>query len=76
MLSLPIPQFDRTNKLHRGLVRAAAHAEQVAATVQLSDGMHFVKARQNIRGALREDGVVQKIDKLVAELLENKAARR
>jgi hypothetical protein len=32
--------------------------------------MHFVKARQTIRAALREDGVAEKIDKLVAELLK------
>jgi len=76
ILSLPIPSFDRSNKLHRALARAAAHAEQVAAAVKLSEGMHFVKARQKIRAALREDGVAEKIDQLVAELLKNKAARR
>jgi SAM-dependent methyltransferase len=48
ILSLPIPSFDRSNKLHRALARAAAHAEQVAAAVKLSEGMHFVKARQKI----------------------------
>jgi hypothetical protein len=69
MLSLPIPQFDGTSKLHRALVRAATYAEQVAAAVQLSEGMYFVRARQKIRAALREDGVAQKIDNLVAELL-------
>ncbi|MCD6599804.1 MAG: hypothetical protein J7L19_04475, partial [Dehalococcoidia bacterium] len=70
MLSLPIPRFDRADKLHRALARAAVHAEQVAAAVQLNEGMHFVKARQRIRTTLRENGVAQKIDKLVAELLK------
>lgn len=69
MLSLSIPQFDRSNKLHRALARAAAHAERIAAGVELSEGMHFIRARQKIRAALREDGVAQKIDKLVAQLL-------
>jgi hypothetical protein len=70
ILSLPIPSFDASNKLHTQLAKAAAHAEKVAAGVQLREGMHFVKARQTIRAALREDGVAEKIDKLVAELLK------
>jgi hypothetical protein len=69
MLSLPIPSFDNSNRLHKALARAASHAEQVAAAVELREGMHFVRARQCIRVALREDGIAQKIDKLVAELL-------
>lgn len=74
MLSLPIPQFDYSNKLHGALARAAAHAEHVAAGVELSEGMHFVRARQKIRAALREDGVAQKMDKLVLELLGGSSA--
>jgi hypothetical protein len=70
ILSLPIPSFDASNKLHLALSKAAAHAEEVASGVQLAEGMHFVKARQKIRAALREDGVAEKIDKLVAELLK------
>lgn len=69
MLSLPIPPFDGSNKLHRELAKAAGHAERIAAAVQLSEGMRFVKARQKIRAALHEDGIAQKIDSLVAELL-------
>jgi hypothetical protein len=56
--------------LHIQLAKAAAHAEKVAAGVQLREGMHFMKARQTIREALHEDGIAQKIDDLVAELLE------
>ena len=63
------PCFDASNKLHVQLAKSAVHAEQVAAAVQLSDGMHFVKVRQSIRRALQEDGIAQKIDKLVARLL-------
>jgi len=74
MLSLPIPRFNRANKLHRALVRTATRAEQVATTTQLSEDMHFVRARQKIRASLHEDGVIQKIDSLVAELLGVSAA--
>lgn len=56
------------NELHRALASAAAHAEQVASAVQIDESMHFVKARQKIRAASREDGVSEKIDKLVADL--------
>lgn len=76
MLSLPIPSFDSSNKLHTALVKASTHAEKVAATVELNEGMHFIKARQRIRAALHEDGVSQKIDKLVAELLGVSPATR
>lgn len=70
ILSLPIPSFDSSNKLHRALSKAAAHAEQVASAVQLNEGTHFITARKIIRAALDEDGITHKIDKLVAELLE------
>lgn len=62
MISLPIPPFDQTGKMHRILARAGVHTEDVAATVELRGGLHFVKARQQIRGVLREDGIASKID--------------
>jgi len=70
ILSLPIPKFNESNKQHIALSKAAAHAEEIAADVQLAGGMHFITARQKIRAALHEDGIAQKIDKLVAELLK------
>jgi SAM-dependent methyltransferase len=69
MLSLPIPSFNRNNNLHLKLARAAVRAEQVAASVVLREGIHFIHARQAIRTALRENGIDAKIDELVAELL-------
>ncbi len=69
MLSLPIPHFDNSNKLHKALEKAAGHAEKIAAAVQLKEGMHFIRARKEIRNALHDDGIAQKIDVLVAELL-------
>lgn len=70
ILSLPIPRFDRADKLHRALARAAKHAEEIAGAVQIAEGTHFIKVRQRIRTALREDGIAEKIDQLVAELLK------
>ncbi|MFC1977383.1 Eco57I restriction-modification methylase domain-containing protein [Chloroflexota bacterium] len=73
ILSLPIPTFDSSKKLHKALSTAAAHAEQVASKVQFNEGTYFSTARKKIRAALDEDGISQKIDKLVAELLEGNA---
>ena len=69
MFSLPIPPFDPKNTLHQQLARAAQRAEGVASEVQLREGEHFVRARRRIRDALKEDGVADHIDQLVAELL-------
>jgi SAM-dependent methyltransferase len=74
LLSLPIPSFNNSDSLHMSLSKAGVHAEQVASAVQLSDGMHFVTARNRIRAALDKHGISQRIDDLVAELLENRAA--
>jgi len=69
MLSLPIPPFNRTNRLHMDLAEAAAYAETVAAQVTLDERMHFTTVRKRIRAALDEDGISKKIDALVARLL-------
>lgn len=73
MFKLPIPQFDAANRLHRELAEAAERAEQVAASVPLKAGEHFVRARQRIRAALQGDGIAQRIDALVARLLGDAA---
>ena len=73
MLSLLIPRFNVSNKMHQELVNAAAHAETVAAAVLIRDEMHFVRARHLIRAALRENGIAKRIDGLVTELLRARA---
>ena len=69
MLSLPIPKYDPAESLHRELAQAARRAEEVAASVNLESNMHFVAARRRIREALREDGIAQEMDAMVAQLL-------
>lgn len=73
ILSLPIPKFDGSNKLHKALAKAAGRAEKVAAAVALDERMHFVTARQKIRAALQQDGVAATIDELVTQLLSSQA---
>lgn len=75
IFQLPIPRFESGNGLHRELAAAAERAEQVAAGVSIPVGVRFVRARQLIREALREDGVATNIDSLVARLL-GRADRR
>ena len=67
--TLPIPEYDDADPLHRELAAAAAHAEQVAATVPLADAQHFTAKRRAIRAALAEDGVAAEMELLVAALL-------
>jgi hypothetical protein len=75
MFNLPIPRFDEKNKLHRDLAQAAKRAEEIAAKVALPDNVKFQRARKLIRDALAEAKVSQKIDALVAKLLDAKGAK-
>ena len=72
LLSLPIPKFDAATALHGELADAAATAQAVANGVELREGKYFVSARGLIRDALRDDGVAERIDGLVARLLDRR----
>lgn len=67
--TLPIPEYDEREVLHRDLAAAAARAETVAARVPLTDTQHFVAKRRAIRAALAEDGIAAEIEALVDALL-------
>ncbi len=67
--TLPIPEYDDTEVLHRDLAAAAGRAEIVAARVPLADAQHFVAKRRAIRAALVEDGIATEIEALVDALL-------
>jgi hypothetical protein len=67
--TLPIPEYDDTDLLHRDLAAAAAHAEKVAAAVELTDAQHFTAKRRAIRAALVADGVAAEMEALVDALL-------
>lgn len=70
MFNLPIPRFDEKSKLHRDLAKAATEAERIAAEVELPEKVKFQAARKLIRNALAEAKLTQRIDDLVATLLE------
>lgn len=67
--TLPIPEYDDSEILHRDLAAAASRAEAVAAAVPLADADHFTAKRRAIRAALAEDGIAAEIEALVDALL-------
>ncbi len=67
--TLPIPEYDDTEQLHRDLAAAAARAETIAATVELTETQHFTAKRRAIRAALTETGIAAEIEALVDALL-------
>ena len=67
--TLPIPEYDDNEVLHRDLAAAAIRAEAVAAAVPLTEIRHFVAKRRAIRTALAEDGIAAEIEALVDALL-------
>lgn len=67
--TLPIPEYDGTDPLHRDLAAAAHHAAEVAATVALPSTDHFTTKRRLIRNALLADGIALEIERLVEALL-------
>jgi hypothetical protein len=71
MFELTIPKFDRSLPMHRELADAAGRAEQVAAAVALPEKGGFHAARRAIREALAADGIGERIDQLVAALLDS-----
>ncbi len=70
MFTLPIPLFDPKNRLHRDIADAAREAEIIAAGVALPENVKFQRARKLVRDALADAGVSQRIDRLVARLLD------
>ena len=69
MFNLPIPKFDVGNQLHAALAEAGAHAEAVAALVELTEAEHFTRNRKRIRTTLADEGIGGEIEKLVEKLL-------
>lgn len=67
--TLPIPEYDGSDSLHRDLATAASHAGEVAAAAGPRDSQHFTARRRTIRAALAADGVAAEIETMVDALL-------
>lgn len=70
MFNLPIPRFEAKNPLHKAIAEAAREAEMIAAAVPVPGNIKFQRARSLIRAALKDASVAQRIDRLVAGLLD------
>lgn len=71
VFNLPIPLFDEGDGSHRQLVAAAKTAEKVAGRVDGESGEYFLRTRRAVRNALTEDGIGDRIEALVGDLLSD-----
>lgn len=67
--TLPIPEYDDSDPLHRDLAATAHYAAEVAAAVVLPTADHFTTKRRLIRNALLTDGIAFEIERLIDALL-------
>lgn len=67
---LPIPLFDESKPQHLALAQLGEQAEDVAVAVMLPEGTSNRAARRRIRQALDTNGVAERIEHAVAELLQ------
>ena len=70
---VPIPKFDRRNKLHQKLARLTRRAESVVEqwmkSPEFPKHLQQVRLSSRIRELLRDHGIMDKIDESVKELL-------
>ena len=67
---LPIPRFHRDDDLHRELASLAEEVERKVQELPLDAGKSFIALRRQIRRFLAADPTAQRIEELVAELLQ------
>lgn len=67
--NLPIPLFDGSNELHIRIAELARGCENLVATLDL-DEYQFQKARKIVRTSLVENGLMEKLDRSVKQLLD------
>jgi hypothetical protein len=71
MFTLPIPRFSDASALHADLAAAGREAEALAAEVAIPPATPFARARRLVRDHLRANGLSERIDALVARLLDS-----
>jgi hypothetical protein len=71
MFTLPIPRFSDASALHADLAAAGREAEGLAAEVAIPPATPFARARRLVRDHLRANGLSERIDALVARLLDS-----
>lgn len=66
---LPIAEYDPVDPTHQRLVELARKVEEVAASVEIPDGLHFATARRRIRDRLASSPEAMEIEMTVAPIL-------
>lgn len=69
VFALPIPLFDSRESSHIRAADLAKECESLAAGVELESDVWFQTARRRVRAALSEAGLLEALDKAVAEIL-------
>lgn len=69
VFKLPIPRYDPADKVHSDLAKMGANAEDIARAVPVKKADHFVKARRQVRAALKVHECDKEIESLVLRLL-------
>jgi SAM-dependent methyltransferase len=67
---LPIPAYDPANPDHAALVELAREAEQIVGSLALSATRKFESVRSDIRSALEEAGINERLDGLAGPLVQ------
>jgi hypothetical protein len=67
---LPIPEFDRTNKVHQRISELGRALEKVAARFEVDDELHFAATRRHIRDVLIATAEGQELNELTFDLLQ------
>ena len=66
---LPIPSFDRSNRVHIRLSELGAAAERLASTFVVNPDLHFAATRRHIRQLLENSLEGREINDIVYELI-------
>ncbi len=66
---LPIPQFDRRNDVHQRIVQLGKALEEVVATFEIDETIHFPATRRHIREVLAATSEGQELNELVFSMI-------
>lgn len=69
VFAVPFPRYDAADSLHSKLSALGALAETTAADVDITGARTFQSARKKVADKLRSEGIAQKIEDAVAELV-------
>jgi hypothetical protein len=66
---LPIPKFDRANKVHERIAELGNALEKLTASFEVDDQLHFAATRRHIRDVLNATDLGRELNELTFDLL-------